>query len=144
MAQQVTFGRRGTAPFARPEPLKPLAAPPPKAEAPPADEEVKEGSSRIPWATLAILALLTCVYVLEAAGDPTGDPGRIGHATLVHLGGVSRELALQDGQVWRLFTAPWMHGGIAHFIGNAIALVLIGLLLEPIVGWRWFTARLSR
>lgn len=135
MTQQVTFGRRGTAPVARPKPLKPLAASPPKAE-----EEVKEGSSRIPLATLAILALLTCVYILEVAGDPTGDPGRIGRATLVHLGGVSRELVLQDGQVWRLFTAPWMHGGIAHFIGNGIALVLIGLLLEPIVGWRWFTA----
>ena len=39
-----------------------------------------------------------------------------------------------DGQVWRLFTAPWLHHGALHLVLNVIGIWSIGRLLEPWVG----------
>ncbi|MGZ5965104.1 MAG: rhomboid family intramembrane serine protease [Caulobacteraceae bacterium] len=135
MQGQVTFGRRGAAQGSPP----PATAVPIKSApdiAPPDEVPV----SRAPFATVIILAFLALIFLLEMADKPMADPGVIGLASLVHFGAVSRDFGLQDGQVWRLLTAPWLHLNASHFAGNAVALVLIGLLLEPIIGWRWFAA----
>jgi membrane associated rhomboid family serine protease len=133
MRGQVSFGRRGPAAMTRAAVAADVAAPP---SAPQDDRAF----GRVPWATLALLALLGLAFLLELADAPGVQAKAISLATLIHLGGVSRELAVQDGQVWRLLTAPWLHGGTAHILGNAVALLMFGLLLEPIIGWRWLTA----
>lgn len=38
------------------------------------------------------------------------------------------------GQWWRLLTACALHGGLAHLLLNTYALLVIGALLEPLVG----------
>ncbi|MCC3157526.1 rhomboid family intramembrane serine protease [Hymenobacter sp. 15J16-1T3B] len=38
------------------------------------------------------------------------------------------------GQWWRLLTACVLHGGVAHLLLNTYALLVIGALLEPLVG----------
>jgi len=93
----------------------------------------------IPWVTCAILLVLTAIYLLETAVSAAGGhPGVISHSTLVHLGGLSRNLALGAGQPWRLLTVSLLHLNPAHLVGNGVALLLVGLLLEPIVGRGWF------
>ncbi|MBE9584769.1 rhomboid family intramembrane serine protease [Mucilaginibacter sp. JRF] len=46
--------------------------------------------------------------------------------------------AVIDGDYWRLFTAMFLHGGIMHLVLNMYGLMLIGLLLEPVIGSKKF------
>jgi rhomboid protease GluP len=96
--------------------------------------------SRAPFATIIILVFLAGLFLLQMTDQPMAKPGVIALKSLIHLGAVSRDFIFKDGQVWRLLTAGWLHASASHFIGNAIALVMVGLLLEPIIGWRWFAA----
>ncbi len=41
-----------------------------------------------------------------------------------------------DGQWWRILTSCFVHIGIFHLLMNMYALVYIGLLLEPVLGWK--------
>jgi len=53
------------------------------------------------------------------------------------------DLLVADGQWWRLFTSVLLHGDALHLAVNAVALVVLGRLLEPLIGgvrWlAWFT-----
>lgn len=53
--------------------------------------------------------------------------------SLIDWGGNLRNITLQ-GEYWRLLTATILHGGIIHLIFNLYALILIGIILEPIIG----------
>ena len=61
------------------------------------------------------------------------------YRSLLAFGGDSLALVRQ-GQWWRLFTAPMLHGNPAHLIGNGVALALVGLRFERLIGWGWFLA----
>lgn len=41
----------------------------------------------------------------------------------------------QLGEWWRLFTAPFLHGNVVHFLMNASALVYLGRRLEVFARW---------
>jgi hypothetical protein len=47
---------------------------------------------------------------------------------------------LAHGEWWRLFTATMLHGSPAHLIGNLMTFLIVGLLLEPMIGIGWFSA----
>lgn len=138
MQATTTFGRRGAQPA--PTFVKPAAAlAPPQADPILQAPGTQARATVFPVVTLGILAALVVIYALEMAVSAAGGhPGRVSHSALVKLGGLSRELALGRGQVWRVLTVSLLHVSLAHLIGNAVALVLVGLLLEPIVGRGWF------
>ena len=96
---------------------------------------------RLPWLTLGLLAGLVAVFVAEQrlAISPAGPGLSPALDTLVALGGLSRSLVAdgQDGQWYRMLTAPLLHGGLAHLGANAVALVLAGIALERLVGRAW-------
>jgi len=152
MQGQVSFGRRGMAPA--PAALPKVAPAPARRERPERSEALSEARplvadalpdedrafGRIPWASLAIAVVLLLVFLAELADAPGAGTASISPATALHFGAVSRDLVFHDGQVWRLLTAQWLHWGVGHIIGNTVVLILIGLLLEPIIGWRWLTA----
>ena len=52
------------------------------------------------------------------------------------------ELFLLDSssftQIWRFFTAIFLHGGIAHLLYNVFALALFGSMLERFIGGKRF------
>lgn len=50
--------------------------------------------------------------------------------------GANSGLALQDGEVWRLFASAFLHGDIIHLLVNMLALWSFGLLLESLLGPR--------
>jgi len=52
---------------------------------------------------------------------------------LLEIGGNRRPEVLQ-GEYWRLFTAVFIHGGLAHLFFNLIGIALGGIFLEKIVG----------
>lgn len=90
-------------------------------------------TSRIP-ATRLIALVLAALFALQlAAGGPL-DPV----ATLA-LGANSTAL-VAAGEWHRLITANLLHGGLLHLALNVWGLLLLGRLLEPLLGaWRFVT-----
>ena len=44
---------------------------------------------------------------------------------------------VSEGEIWRLFTSVFLHGGFLHLFMNMVALFFAGLFLEPLLGkWR--------
>ena len=96
---------------------------------------------KIPWLTLSLLAVLIVIFTLENTLAVT--PGRDlspSIATLIAFGASSHNLVVSYGQWYRLFTAPLLHANLPHILGNGLALVLGGWLLERLVGRLWFFA----
>lgn len=97
--------------------------------------------ARIPWFTLTVSAILVARFLgeLRAATDRMGTYSP-GHFTLLAMGASDRVQVLGQGEWWRLFTATTLHGSPGHLIGNLITLLIVGFLLEPMVGIGWFAA----
>jgi membrane associated rhomboid family serine protease len=95
-----------------------------------------------PWLTLAILALLVGVFAAEQLLAVTpGDEGMSPSIeTLMALGGLNRTLVAGGGEWYRLFTAPLLHTDIGHILCNGVALLLVGMCLERLIGRAWFLA----
>jgi membrane associated rhomboid family serine protease len=95
---------------------------------------------KVPWLTLSILAVLIVIFMLENASAVS--PGSRGLtpsvATLIAFGASSHALVFSNGEWYRLFTAPLLHANFPHILGNGLALVLGGWILERLVGRLWF------
>ena len=111
------------------------------------DSKAKETSLglaqfKVPWLTFAILVVLVAVFTIENMFPAT--PASRGLtpsiATLVAFGALSHKLIVSYGEWYRLFTAPLLHANLPHILGNGIALVWGGWLLERLVGRLWFFA----
>ena len=83
---------------------------------------------RWPPVTLAIIGVLAVVFAVEAAVKAITSADR-----LVAFGALSRPEVFA-GQYWRLLSATWMHGGLDHFLSNAIALYILGMICEHAFG----------
>lgn len=54
-------------------------------------------------------------------------------SSLLAWGGNFKPLVM-EGEYWRLITYMFLHGGLAHLLGNLFALLFVGLYLEPLLG----------
>ena len=54
----------------------------------------------------------------------------------LYLFGAKHAPSILSGQVWRLVTANFLHGGLIHLVFNSIALMNLGPLIEAAFGWR--------
>lgn len=59
--------------------------------------------------------------------------------TLVNMGAKFNPL-INEGEVWRLLTATFLHGGLVHIGFNMMALKAIGPQVEQIYGWKKYLA----
>lgn len=50
--------------------------------------------------------------------------------------GANQRSAILEGELWRLFTALFIHRGIFHLVVNVFVLWLVGRVLEPLLGWK--------
>ena len=46
---------------------------------------------------------------------------------------------LLHNQPWTIFTSIFAHAGVKHLIYNLIGLFLFGVILEKIIGWKWYS-----
>ena len=83
---------------------------------------------RLPPVTLAIVAVLTAIFLVEMAVEVLDSP-----EAFLLAGALSREAVLQ-GEWWRLVSAIFLHGGVEHLVGNAIALFVLGMVCEHAFG----------
>ena len=97
--------------------------------------------ARVPWFTLTLSAVLVIRFMLELRGatDFAG-PDVPGHFSLLAMGAASRTQVLGHGEWWRLFTATMLHGSTEHLMGNVVTFLVVGFLLEPMIGIGWFAA----
>jgi rhomboid protease GluP len=93
---------------------------------------------RFAWMTVALLGVFVGVFVLEQrlALTPPAPGLTPSLDTLVAMGALNWDL-VQSGQWFRLFTAPFLHAGLGHLLGNAIAFILAGYRLERLIGRAW-------
>lgn len=83
---------------------------------------------RMPPVTLAILALLVAIFAAEVGLEVLESS-----EALIFLGALSRDAVMQ-GEWWRLVTAVFLHGGVEHLLGNALALFVLGMVCEHAFG----------
>jgi membrane associated rhomboid family serine protease len=93
----------------------------------PARAEVRPGLAAAP-AAAALAALNLAVHAWAASQGALDDP-----ALLVQLGALERG-RVWDGEVWRLLSAAFLHGGWWHAAGNALGILLAGGLVERALG----------
>ncbi|KAJ4718374.1 Rhomboid-like protein [Melia azedarach] len=55
--------------------------------------------------------------------------------TLKEIGGLNRNLVVDKGQNYRLFSCMWLHGNVIHLIVNVLAILLMGVRLEEDYGF---------
>jgi len=90
--------------------------------------DLERRMGRVPPVTLAILAVLVAVVVVEV---------RVGaldsRESILAMGALARA-RVRAGEYWRLLTAPWLHGSVEHLVGNGIALYIVGMVCEAAFG----------
>jgi len=58
----------------------------------------------------------------------------------VRFGAIVSHFVIQNGEWYRLFTAMFLHFGVAHFFSNAVGILIFGTRLERYLGRRIFCA----
>src|SRR5258706_2374446 len=142
MQAATAFGKRGAAVRRHP-------APPPQtiivrtraAENLPAVAPDIVARRPLPFVTFGLVIVLGLIFWAELifAVQPEGTltPGL---RSLAAFGGLNGSLVLQSAEWWRVFTAPLLHGNLTHILGNALALLFAGWILERVIGHAWFAA----
>ena len=92
--------------------------------------DFEDGMSYAPRATLLLLVSMSIVFVWEVATLAFTSRERI-----IAAGALVRANVL-DGELWRIGSATFLHGGPDHLIGNCISLYILGMACEHAVGSR--------
>ncbi len=116
--------------------MPPPAAPPPGesevVEAPPGEVRRVLMPSETPFFTYALIAINVLVFLADSLTAFTGLGFRgVGLLTLL---GAKDNQAIMAGQVWRLITPLFLHGGILHLGFNSYFLYVVGRQIESAYG----------
>ena len=83
---------------------------------------------RFPPLTAGLIVLLAVIFAGEIAFDAVDS-----REAIVAAGALARE-DVKAGEYWRLVTAILLHGSVDHFVSNAIALAILGMVCEHAFG----------
>ncbi len=81
-----------------------------------------------PWLTYLLLGIIAAIYLLEELAGGSTNP-----SVLIAFGATFGPL-LFEGELWRLFTAMFVHIGLIHLFFNGFALHFIGREVEVVYG----------
>jgi membrane associated rhomboid family serine protease len=88
-----------------------------------------------PVVTYGLIIVNVLAFFGEVAtGAGLGGGGAIGGADSVLAKAALNGPAVANGDVWRIFTAGFMHYGLFHLLVNMYSLYILGSLLEPSIG----------
>jgi rhomboid protease GluP len=90
--------------------------------------DFERGMSLAPRLTLALIAVNVVAFIDELATGALRD-----RASIVAAGALVRT-GVYSGQVWRLVSSMFLHGGVDHLIGNMIVLYIVGMACEHALG----------
>jgi membrane associated rhomboid family serine protease len=143
MTSDAGFGKRRfdrPATYVPPTPLARAKSKPSAVRSAVAPAMATPAARPLPIVTFALFAMLVLIFFLQevyALGVPPGYG--FNYRSLMALGAENRIL-VDQGQWWRILTGALLHANAGHLIGNGVVLVLVGLLLERLLGWGWFLA----
>ena len=80
--------------------------------------------------TRVLLGMITLVFLAQVISDRS----IFTFQTSIERAGLMKD-AYRGGEYWRLFTAPMLHGGLIHFVMNALGLLYLGKRLEVFASW---------
>ena len=105
-----------------------------------AEDRLFDGLDR-PWATLALVCVQLVAYLgvgsipfARGRADMLGVLFRLRGPRLLARCGAMWSEGLDRGELWRLVSAAFLHGGWLHMLLNALALVAVGRIAEAIYG----------
>jgi rhomboid protease GluP len=78
---------------------------------------------------IVILGLFLAAWVASGMGPPD-----LNYRVLIRFG-ANNSFTFRIGQSWRLLTAVFLHGGLAHILFNSVALYSLGREVESVYGW---------
>lgn len=104
------------------------------AELPGERADFERGMSYAPPATLVLLFAIVAVFVWQAASGALAS-----RDAMIASGALVRERVLA-GEVWRLGSATFLHGGASHLFGNCVALYIVGMACEHALAARGMLA----
>jgi rhomboid protease GluP len=115
-----------------------LLATPRDADLTPTTTAIAEPS--FPFLTVLMVLVLFAVFAAEIAYG-IGPPTKLfppTTETLWAFGGLIRARVIQNGEWYRLLSAPFLHANAIHLAMNSFALLLAGARLESLIGRAWF------
>ena len=144
-----TFGRRGVvAPASRASFQSAAASASPAVMRDDDEPSSHEGSifgdnkllADIPFLTLGLIFGLMVIFALQRslAVDIARD-GSLDVRSLIAQGASGYDLVVGRNEWWRIGLAPLLHGSQWHLIGNCVALFIVGVRLESLIGRGWFS-----
>jgi len=80
--------------------------------------------------TWILLGMLTLVFLVQVIHDKS----ILGFRESIERAGLVKDV-YRGGEYWRLLTAPMLHGGLIHFVMNALALLYLGKRVEVFARW---------
>lgn len=96
--------------------------------------------SDIPFLTIGLIFLLILVFALQRnLAISIARDGSLDVRSLIAYGASSYDMVVGKGEWWRIGLAPLLHGSNGHLIGNCVALFIVGVRLEPLIGRGWFS-----
>lgn len=75
-----------------------------------------------------LLLLNIAMFILTIA------TGGFSVVNLVRLGALVPKYVIDDGEFLRILTSMFLHGSIIHFVMNMVALYILGILMERLLG----------
>jgi rhomboid protease GluP len=90
--------------------------------------DFERGMRALPPLTIALILLNGLVFAWELA------TGALASETTIVAAGALSQARVFAGEAWRLATAPFLHVGVDHLIGNVIALYILGMACEHALG----------
>lgn len=89
----------------------------------------KKSAPWVTWGLVVVNVLLFLIPILLNQYD-----------TWVEFGMNQYNYVLEQGQVYRLFTAMFLHGSLSHLMNNMVVLLVLGFYLEPVLGHIQYSA----
>ncbi|QOZ44368.1 rhomboid family intramembrane serine protease [Bradyrhizobium sp. CCBAU 53340] len=140
-----SFGRRGVA---APAPSRSFQPAPIAPAATDDRDQTSEGSlfadnkllADIPILTIGLIFGLMAIFALQRslAVDIARD-GSLDVRSLIAQGASGYDLVVGRNEWWRIGLAPLLHGSQWHLIGNCVALFIVGVRVESLIGRGWFS-----
>ncbi|WP_407155316.1 rhomboid family intramembrane serine protease [Bradyrhizobium sp. STM 3557] len=94
----------------------------------------------IPFVTIGLIFNLILIFVLQRrlAIDIAPD-GSLDVRSVIAYGASGYDLVVGRGEWWRIGLAPLLHGSESHLMSNCVALLIVGVRLESLIGRGWFS-----
>jgi rhomboid protease GluP len=92
--------------------------------------DFEDGMTYAPRATLALIVAFGAVFYWEIT------TGALASREAIVAAGALVRWRVLEGELWRLGSATFLHGGLDHLLGNCMSLYILGMACEHAVGWR--------